>query len=198
MSRPSVNGKARVAVVGAPTTAGSRLREALAKHGVPGDQVDLYGGTGGEVVISEYAHPLLDEPLLRITRWAEDLHRLLRDPRDGQTRLGLRHRGLEVVGPAVRHHAGGAPRQEARRLELGLHLHHISLDAAQLEPRCVVTDPHVLARELFEQEVERSSPDADGHRGHDRPARVEGRHGALEPLVARGLRAALLHLRAAE
>ena len=56
MSPPSAsgNGSARVAVVGAPTAAGSRLREALVEHGVPGAQVDLYGGTRGEVVISEY------------------------------------------------------------------------------------------------------------------------------------------------
>jgi aspartate-semialdehyde dehydrogenase len=47
-------GAARVAVVGAPTTDGTRLREALAERGVPGERVDLYGATRGEVVLSEY------------------------------------------------------------------------------------------------------------------------------------------------
>ncbi len=44
----------RVAVVGAPTTDGGLLREALARHGVAGSRVDLYGTTRGETVLSEY------------------------------------------------------------------------------------------------------------------------------------------------
>jgi aspartate-semialdehyde dehydrogenase len=57
MSRPSADsgGPARVAVVGAFSVEGAYVREALAKHGVPGNRVDLYGATGGEVVFSEYA-----------------------------------------------------------------------------------------------------------------------------------------------
>ena len=51
----SSNGTARIAVVGAPTVDGSHVRAALAKHGVPAAQVDLYGTTKGEVVLSEYA-----------------------------------------------------------------------------------------------------------------------------------------------
>lgn len=61
-ARPA--GTARIAVVGAPTEAGARLREALAEHGVPGERVDLYGVTHGEVVLSEYAGEarLIQEP----------------------------------------------------------------------------------------------------------------------------------------
>jgi aspartate-semialdehyde dehydrogenase len=46
---------ARIAVVGAASSDGSRLREQLAVFGVPGSRVDLFGGTRGEAVISEYA-----------------------------------------------------------------------------------------------------------------------------------------------
>jgi len=49
------NGTARVALVGASTTDGGRVREALASYGVPGGRVDLYGTSSGDVVISEYA-----------------------------------------------------------------------------------------------------------------------------------------------
>jgi aspartate-semialdehyde dehydrogenase len=62
------NGKGRVAVVGAPTPVGGRLRDALVAAGVPGDRVDLYGTSQGEVVLSEYdgearmiQEPALDE-----------------------------------------------------------------------------------------------------------------------------------------
>lgn len=44
----------RVAVVGASTPSGTALREALARFGLPGAQVNLYGSAGGEAVISEY------------------------------------------------------------------------------------------------------------------------------------------------
>lgn len=47
-------GSASVAVVGAESPDGTRVREALAALGVPGSRVDLYGATGGEVVLSEY------------------------------------------------------------------------------------------------------------------------------------------------
>lgn len=62
-------GRARVAVVGAPTEEGTRLREALAKFGVPGERVDLYGATRGEAVLSEYAgeaHLILEPELTEI------------------------------------------------------------------------------------------------------------------------------------
>ena len=45
----------RVAIVGAPTTHGIRLREALEKAGVSGSRVDMYGTSQGEVLLSEYA-----------------------------------------------------------------------------------------------------------------------------------------------
>lgn len=44
----------RIAVVGASTSAGSRLREELVRFGVPGSRVDLYGATQGEALLSEY------------------------------------------------------------------------------------------------------------------------------------------------
>jgi aspartate-semialdehyde dehydrogenase len=47
-------GRARIAVIGATTPDGSRVRERLAVLGVPGSRVDLYGGSRGEAVISEY------------------------------------------------------------------------------------------------------------------------------------------------
>jgi aspartate-semialdehyde dehydrogenase len=50
--------------VGASTSDGLRLREQLAKFGVPGSRVDLYGTTRGEAVLSEYAGEarLIKEP----------------------------------------------------------------------------------------------------------------------------------------
>jgi aspartate-semialdehyde dehydrogenase len=73
MDRPSAEPQAtlRVAVVGAPTVDGAVVRAALAERGVPGRSVDLYGATGREVVLSEYAgearmiqEPDLDEVAL--------------------------------------------------------------------------------------------------------------------------------------
>ena len=48
------SGGARVALVGATTNDGARLREALADFGVHGSRVDLYCTVGEEAVISEY------------------------------------------------------------------------------------------------------------------------------------------------
>ena len=53
-SGADLDGGARVAVVGASSADGHQVREALARAGVPGSRVDLYGVTGGEVVLSEY------------------------------------------------------------------------------------------------------------------------------------------------
>jgi aspartate-semialdehyde dehydrogenase len=47
-------GGTRVAVVGAATAAGAKLREALARRGVPGGRVHLYGTERGEAVLGEY------------------------------------------------------------------------------------------------------------------------------------------------
>ena len=59
-------GAARVALVGADTVDGSRVRGALARSRVSGSRVDLYGTTHGEVVLSEYAGEarLIQEPEL--------------------------------------------------------------------------------------------------------------------------------------
>lgn len=48
-------GTARVAVVGAATSDGTRVREVLASRGVPGSRVDLYSTHGEDVLLSEYA-----------------------------------------------------------------------------------------------------------------------------------------------
>jgi aspartate-semialdehyde dehydrogenase len=60
------NGKGRVAVIGAPTADGVRLRDALASAGVAGSRIDLYGTTRGEVLLSEYAGEarMIQEPIL--------------------------------------------------------------------------------------------------------------------------------------
>lgn len=54
----------RVAVLGAESPEGVRVREALESRAVPGVRVDLFGATGGEAVISEYAGEarLIQEP----------------------------------------------------------------------------------------------------------------------------------------
>jgi aspartate-semialdehyde dehydrogenase len=43
-----------VALVGASTSDGNRVRKALMERGIPGSRVDLYGQSNGEVLISEY------------------------------------------------------------------------------------------------------------------------------------------------
>jgi aspartate-semialdehyde dehydrogenase len=54
--RADFTGTAHVAVVGAETPSGARLRAALAAAGFPGDRLDLFGeGPGEEAVLSEYA-----------------------------------------------------------------------------------------------------------------------------------------------
>lgn len=49
-SRPG----ARIAVIGAGSPDGARVRAALAQRGYPGERVDLFGATHGEMVLSEY------------------------------------------------------------------------------------------------------------------------------------------------
>jgi aspartate-semialdehyde dehydrogenase len=60
----SSGGTARLAVVGAATPDGGRLREALARRGIPGSRVKLYGTSSGEAVLSEYGGEacLIQEP----------------------------------------------------------------------------------------------------------------------------------------
>lgn len=47
-------GESRVAIVGAETPQGRRIRRALEEAGVPGGRVDLFGATLGQAVLSEY------------------------------------------------------------------------------------------------------------------------------------------------
>jgi len=56
--------RARLALVGAETPEGARIREALADRGIAGERVNLFGRTRGEVVLSEYAGEarLIQEP----------------------------------------------------------------------------------------------------------------------------------------
>jgi aspartate-semialdehyde dehydrogenase len=53
-----------MALVGAETPEGARIRQALADRGVPGERVNLFGRTEGEAVLSEYAGEarLIQEP----------------------------------------------------------------------------------------------------------------------------------------
>ena len=44
----------RIALLGAPTPDGCRVRAALAEQKVPGDRIDLYGATSGDVILSDY------------------------------------------------------------------------------------------------------------------------------------------------
>jgi hypothetical protein len=54
--RAEFTGTARLAIVGAETPAGARLRAVLAGSGFPGDRLDLFGeGPGSEAFLSEYA-----------------------------------------------------------------------------------------------------------------------------------------------
>jgi len=57
MSRPAAkkHTQARVALVGAEAPEGVSMRQALAESGVPGERVDLYGSSDGDMLISEYA-----------------------------------------------------------------------------------------------------------------------------------------------
>ena len=56
--------RARLALVGAETPEGARIRQALADRGIPGERVNLFGRTAGEAVLSEYAGEarLIQEP----------------------------------------------------------------------------------------------------------------------------------------
>ena len=51
---PESRATTRVAVVGAETPPGGRIREALAGRKFPGERVDLYGARSAEPVLSEY------------------------------------------------------------------------------------------------------------------------------------------------
>ena len=63
-SAAPATGATRVAVVGAATVEGGKLREALARRGVPGGRVHLYGTERGEAVLGEYGGEarLIQEP----------------------------------------------------------------------------------------------------------------------------------------
>ena len=63
-SPPARPGNARVAVLGAATLEGRKLREELARQRVPGGRVDLYGTLRGEALLGEYAGEarLIQEP----------------------------------------------------------------------------------------------------------------------------------------
>ena len=63
-SSASRSGTARVALVGATSVCGARLRGGLAALGVPGERVELYARTTDEAVLSEYAGEarLIQEP----------------------------------------------------------------------------------------------------------------------------------------
>src|SRR5262249_58679731 len=124
--------------------------------------------------------------------------RLIGAPRARRPALRLSQRRTYVVAPAALRPLRRATGEQPRRLQLRLHLDHVALDGGLLARRGVVADRDPLAGQLLLDEVERGASDAHRHRGHDRAAGVEGRHGTLEALVTGALRGVLLDLGAAE
>lgn len=54
LRRASLAGSARAAVIGATTSVGESLKEALVRRGVSGSRVDLFGGVVDGAILSEY------------------------------------------------------------------------------------------------------------------------------------------------
>src|SRR5260370_21431406 len=67
-----------------------------------------------DVVDLRIAHPFLDQDFARVAEWPEQLDRLLRDKRDGETGLRLRHRCFEAIALAGVEHPRRAPRPQSR------------------------------------------------------------------------------------
>src|SRR4051794_13301622 len=129
----------------------------------------------GHLRVAEVA---LGRELLRVAVAAEDLDRLARpvarDPRREQ--LGLRPldrvRAPRVLQPR------GAPREGARRLDLGLHVGELVLDRLEAADRAA---ERVALAGVRRREVERRLRDADGlRRDPDAPA-VERRQRDAHP-----------------
>lgn len=126
---PSREGTARIAIVGAATSEGGTLRAELARRGVPGGRVDLYGSARGEAVLSEYGGEarLIQEPeveeiarqdVVFLCETSDAADRILRIPARKATVIDLtgRHGGRE--GARLVHHeiAPLPPGQPARLL----------------------------------------------------------------------------------
>jgi len=121
--QPVREGKARVAVVGAATFEGGRLREELARHGVPGGRVDLYGSARGEAVLSEYGGEarLIQEPdveeiarqdVVFLCEKSEAADRILRAAGRGATLIDLTGRHSGAHGVRLVHHELAPPPPE--------------------------------------------------------------------------------------
>ena len=138
MSRRSAssNGTARIAVVGAATVEGVHLRAALARHGVSGARVDLYGATSGEVTLSDYSGEarMIQEP--EVEELARHELIFLCEPGDVASRLADAAPGSVIID------LHGC--LSARILPLGLAPHEVATDAK----RFVV--PHPVALVLAE------------------------------------------------
>src|SRR5208337_2977302 len=133
-----------------------------------------------DVVDLGVAHPFLDQDFARVAQRPQQLYRLLRNLRDRQAGLRLRHRGLEAVALAGIEHPGRPPGEQARSLQLHFHLHEVAFDGGQAPQRDSVADRHVLLLEKVAHEVQRRASHSEGHGRDDRPRRIEGRHHVLE------------------
>ncbi len=111
------SGTARVAIIGAATPSGTRLREALAAAGVPGARVELYGTTHGEVVLSEYDGEarLIQEPDLAAIA-SRDLV-FLCEASDVAGRVAPNAGGHPILVDLVR---GALPRGRSRLVHMGV------------------------------------------------------------------------------
>src|SRR5216683_3360566 len=74
------------------------------------DHVDLLGALEN-VVDLRVAHPFLHQIAARVTQRSQQFDRLLRYQRDGEARLGLRHRGLQAVAHSHVEHPRRPPRE---------------------------------------------------------------------------------------
>jgi aspartate-semialdehyde dehydrogenase len=141
MDGPSVKRPpARVAVVGAPTPDGTRLREALADRGVPGERVDLYGATHGEVVLSEYdgeARIIHDASLEDIA--AHDLIFLCERGETARRAAGLAGNGRVVIDVVGALEGDSSPRRI-----------HLDLNPQDADSRTLVAIAHPVGSVLAE------------------------------------------------
>lgn len=133
--------RARVAVVGASTASGTRLREALARRGVPGSRVDLFGSADGDAVLSEY------DGEARLIRRADP------DELAGHAVVFL----CEVSAEASRIAALAAPARPVIDLtgrfarEADPHLVHVGIDPDSVRcPSGLLAMPHPLSAVLAE------------------------------------------------
>jgi aspartate-semialdehyde dehydrogenase len=136
---PSSTGTARVAVVGAATPDGGRLREMLARRGVQSSRVRLYGTSPGDAVLSEYGgearliqKPDVDEiarhDIVFLCETSEAADRIVKVAGRTATVIDLTHRN--------------ADREGTRLVRVGI--------APEAAPGSILVTPHPIAVMLAE------------------------------------------------